>query len=148
VNPFMLLIGPAMTVGMFIVKMFVAAGFWVSNQFALLPHEPGQGEAGVAVYARSQSADRPDELVVRLDSGEIFRGPVSELEARTARDTPEWGALFTAPTSKESLASNLRIVELTSRSGGRILCTLRGEATGRSAGTCTSQSGTVFDLTL
>jgi hypothetical protein len=148
VNPFMLLIGPAMTVGMFIVKMFVAAGFWVSNQFALLPHQHDREQAGVAVYARSQSQDRPDELIVRLDSGRVFRGPVAELEARVAHNTPGWGTLFAYGPTSPSAGSRLLAVELTDRNGGRMLCRLYDEAEGPAAGKCESESGATFDLTL
>ena len=114
-NPFMLLIGPAVSVLMFVVKMVVAATITISNQFAMLPRDGGP--AGTAVLATA-TAGGPDQLMVRLHSGEMFVG--------------------TFDRSTETL-------ELTSNSGRTMRCLF--EHASAPAGVCEAGDQT-FDLLL
>jgi len=153
----MLLIGPAMAVGMFIIKMFVAAGFWVSNQFALLPHDGTR--PGVAVYARAERPEeadqtaRHDQLLVRLSSGETFRGDLVAADALDAAvDTPDWGAIWAAaeavaPTG-DSAGPPPLLATLTSESGQSMVCSLYGAPGHPIGGTCLTAKGARFDLRL
>jgi hypothetical protein len=140
VGPFSLLITPVAAVFMFIVKMFVAAGYALTDQarhVSALPTDGGR--PGVAVYCTGPTGDT-ETLIVRLASGETFA---------TARGVaPVRQMLVVEQSEAGRLPATTHLIELTSSSGRAMRCILRGAPGSPDTGHCVTSDGDGIDLLL
>jgi hypothetical protein len=139
-GPFTLLITPVAAVFLFIVKMFVAAGYAITDQarhVSALPTDGGR--PGVAVYSMGPVGDT-ETLIVRLASGETFATP--------RRAAPATRMLVVEESEAGRLPAAVRLIELTSSSGRTMRCALRGAPGSPDSGHCVASDGSGIDLLL
>jgi hypothetical protein len=80
--PWLLLIGPGIALLSLIIKFFVAIGYAVTGNFAVVPRDGG--EAAVGIYTLDESGRLSDDLWIHLASGERYRGAYVPVEDGTA----------------------------------------------------------------
>ncbi len=139
-GPFTLLITPVAAVFMFIVKMFVAAGYALTDQarhMSALPTDGGR--PGVAVYCMGPVGES-ETLIVRLASGETFATlpPGQAIKRPMSIEVSEAGRIL----------DDRRSLELASSTGLTMRCELRGAPGNPEAGHCQTSDGSAFDLML
>jgi len=70
--PWLLLIGPGIALLSLLIKFFVAIGYAVTGNFAVVPRSGG--DAAVGIYSLDESGRLNDDLWIHLANGERFRG--------------------------------------------------------------------------
>jgi hypothetical protein len=70
--PWLLLIGPGIALLSLLIKFFVAIGYAVTGNFAVVPRSGG--DTAVGIYSLDESGHLTDDLWIHLANGERFRG--------------------------------------------------------------------------
>ena len=149
------LIGPLAAVGLFLLKMVVAAGYLVTGQWAALPQSDGEPGAAVVVVAEPTGG----QMSLTLADGRTFDGALIFADARSARVPDRFdeiverrtrnpiSRMVQPPRHRHRPSSQpLAFAELADGSGASIRCAFFANDEKIAAGLCSDHQGRWFEL--